>query len=206
MSSRVKRKKWCVFPNCDHAALKGTFQFPSKLEEDRRSKWLVECKLTEANVTQDSRICTRHFRPSDIQKSNNRVYLKPGSIPTFYTADEYFESVENEVIHEEILDHSHLQPKQNVSVLSLTNSSPKKSDLIIDNDHSCLLPWLHRIHHLLDHGLTSILIKMIIKIIILIEMIMDNGHSCIMQILKVIRMRRIGRAQRVQRGSRTSDG
>ena len=136
MSSRVKRKKWCVFPNCDHAALKGTFQFPSKLEEDRRSKWLVECKLTEANVTQDSRICTRHFRPSDIQKSNNRVYLKPGSIPTFYTADEYFESVENEVIHEEILDHSHLQPKQNVPVLSLTNSSPKKSDLIIDNDHS----------------------------------------------------------------------
>ena len=80
---RVVYKKHCVLPFCNYYASDGLFTFPKK--KFVKKKWLKVLGLIEEDLKNDSRVCKQHFHSShilEVSKSNQRLRLKIGAIPT----------------------------------------------------------------------------------------------------------------------------
>ena len=75
---KIDKHNWkrCSVPLCDTHRPDGFHMLPKDI--DQRNKWIEKCGLKKVNLS--SRICSKHFNPSDYHK--NKKLLKEGSIPS----------------------------------------------------------------------------------------------------------------------------
>ena len=82
---------FCCVPECNQKGYKDEkdekisyFNFPT--DKTRRKQWLHAIRRDEGKdfrVTEKSKVCSRHFRSSDLKKSlNGRVYVKDNVVPS----------------------------------------------------------------------------------------------------------------------------
>lgn len=72
----------CSVRMCDTVSEQDTFDFP--VNEAQQRKWWHFLKVCNGKVDKSlpSKICSRHFKPSEVLKGFSVTLLVPGAVPT----------------------------------------------------------------------------------------------------------------------------
>ena len=79
----MSRNYKCCVIGCGFEGKTGFLSFPkSETESARRKIWIETLKLDSTKVTSNSKVCEKHFAPSDFLPKTNRIRLKQGTNPS----------------------------------------------------------------------------------------------------------------------------
>ncbi|XP_040580628.1 DNA transposase THAP9 [Lepeophtheirus salmonis] len=112
------------------------FAFPKRPE--LRKRWLLNCRRKNWTPSKWSKLCSKHFKESDIIKHKVRYHLVDGAIPTIFNFPKHLIKVDSSrrvlkrCVPEEV--------SKEVQVLDDEKSDQEQEPNIIHRDHSYALP------------------------------------------------------------------
>src|SRR5688572_29064402 len=85
--TKVKAMVGCSAPNCHNRSEKGVRHFAFPAEQDRRKRWLINCRRDKWVPTSTSRLCEEHFDASQFESKRMDGWrkLKSSAVPTIFS-------------------------------------------------------------------------------------------------------------------------